>query len=65
MESATILMLPTSVQRTGKKACQTRNKNNKNEPHKKRHLGTISKIFFTGGLHGANLFFSSDGDQDT
>ena len=44
-----------------------RNINNKNDPQKKHRLGMVSKNIFTVGLnlvHGANLTFNSDVDQD-
>ena len=36
----------TRLQLTDKKAWQKRNINNKNDPHKKHHLGTVSKTYF-------------------
>ena len=38
------------LQLSDKKAWQTRNINNKNDPQKKHHLGTVSKNIFTVGL---------------
>ena len=45
----------------------TRHKNT-NDPQKKYHLGTVSKIILLEGLNffnGANITLSSDVDQDT
>ena len=47
---------------------QTWSITNKNDPQKKHHLGTVSKILLVEGLnqfHSANLTLNSDVDQDT